>query len=245
MRLPITVTKESKETVNTNTLLDCGAGGVFMDQKFTDCNAIRMTLLKKPILAKNVDRTPNKNGTITHSVTINLTVNEWTMKTRCLVIGLGKESIILGLPWLRQHNPTVNWSTGAFEFREEAQLRCLERTKAIARKWRNTMIGSAFTWPLPPTIEEVPKEPIVKELPPVQTTVSNPVPDSLPLESSPQNEVKDDEMVIAYVRGESVIGILKLAKEVPLGNDFDEPKFSYSKTMKMISWILRSITTPR
>jgi Aspartyl protease len=126
MRLLITVAKESKEIVDMNALLDCGAGGVFMDQKFAECNAIRMIPLKKPILAKNVDGTLNKNGTITHSATIDLTVNRRTMKTRCLVTGLGKESIILGLPWLRQHNPTVNWSTGAFEFREEAHLRRLE-----------------------------------------------------------------------------------------------------------------------
>jgi gag-polyprotein putative aspartyl protease len=145
MRLPITVAKESKESIDTNALLDCGAGGVFMDQKFADRNTIRTTPLKKPILAKNVDGTLNKNGTITHSATIDLRINGRTMKTRCLVMGLGKESIILGLPWLRQHNPMVNWSTGAFEFREEAQLRCLERTKAIARKWQDTMIGSTFS----------------------------------------------------------------------------------------------------
>jgi hypothetical protein len=40
MHLLITVAKESKETINTNALLDCRAGGVFMDQKFVDRNAI-------------------------------------------------------------------------------------------------------------------------------------------------------------------------------------------------------------
>ena len=29
-----------------------------------------------------------------------------------LVIDCGKDEIILGLPWLRDNNPEVNWSTG-------------------------------------------------------------------------------------------------------------------------------------
>jgi RNase H-like domain found in reverse transcriptase/Reverse transcriptase (RNA-dependent DNA polymerase)/Integrase zinc binding domain len=255
MRLLITVAKESKETVDTNALLDCGAGGVFMDQKFAERNEIRMTPLRKPILAKNVDRTLNKNSTITHSATIDLTVNERTMKTRCLVTGLGKESIILGLPWLRQHNPTVDWSTGAFEFREEARLRRLERNKAIAKNWRDTMIGSAFTRPPPPTIptipmkltiEEVPEEPSTKEeLPVAHNVVDEPTSTSPPSESLPQDEVKDDELVIAYVRGKSVFGIFEPAKEAPLTIDFDEPKFSYSKAKKSISRVFQSISSLR
>jgi hypothetical protein len=58
-----------------------------------------------------------------------------------------------------------------------------------------------------------------------------------PLKPLPQIEVKDDEMVIAYVRGESIIGIFELAKEAPLSIDFNEPRFSYSKTTKTISRI--------
>ncbi|KAF8240649.1 hypothetical protein L208DRAFT_1064440, partial [Tricholoma matsutake] len=34
-----------------------------------------------------------------------------------LIAGLGKESVILGLPWLRRINPVIDWRIGTFQFR--------------------------------------------------------------------------------------------------------------------------------
>ena len=37
--------------------------------------------------------------------------------TRLLVTGLGSQRIILGFPWLNEHNPDIDWKTGVFEWR--------------------------------------------------------------------------------------------------------------------------------
>src|ERR1700723_2014304 len=60
MHLPITVGKSVNETVETKALLDLGAGGIFIDQRFIKTHGIKTTPLPKPILVRNVDGTQNK-----------------------------------------------------------------------------------------------------------------------------------------------------------------------------------------
>ena len=50
----------SKQTVET--LIDCGTGGLFIDQNFA--RKFQVKNLKQPIKAFNVDGTENKKGTI-------------------------------------------------------------------------------------------------------------------------------------------------------------------------------------
>ena len=67
--------------------------------------------------------------------------------------------IILGLPWLRQHNPDIDWEKGTIEFRTDPTL---VRIRAIATKARAMMKGTPFEEQKPqqtksprPTVEEV------------------------------------------------------------------------------------------
>ena len=55
---------EKDETIKTKTLLDCRAGGIFLDQNFARKHNLRTTKLEQPIRARNVDGTDNKQGTI-------------------------------------------------------------------------------------------------------------------------------------------------------------------------------------
>ena len=56
-------------------------------------------------------------GKMTHFVDLDLTIHNRKMKTRLLVSGLRKQNIILGFPWLHEHNPDINWRTGEFTWR--------------------------------------------------------------------------------------------------------------------------------
>ena len=55
---------EKDETIETKTLLDCGAGGIFLDQNFARKHNLRTMKLEQPIRARNMDGTDNKQGTI-------------------------------------------------------------------------------------------------------------------------------------------------------------------------------------
>ena len=76
MSLPIRVGEGKERIIETEALLDSGAGGMFIDQNFTKENGLLMKPLTKPILAWNVDGTLNKNGTITHYTTTDLLVGD-------------------------------------------------------------------------------------------------------------------------------------------------------------------------
>ena len=111
--------KNTKENKNVETLglIDSRAGGKFIDQNYVRNTGFKIQTLERPIIAQNVDGTENKKGKITSFVDLELTINEKKMMTRLLITGLGKQRIILGFPWLNEHNPDINWKTGEFTWR--------------------------------------------------------------------------------------------------------------------------------
>ena len=111
------------ENVETLGLIDSGAGGKFVDQNFTKKSGFKTLKLEEPLRVLNVDRTKNKRGTIKDYVELNLEINgrKSLEQPELMVTGLGKEQIILGFPWLTDHNPDINRKTGQFSWREPAK----------------------------------------------------------------------------------------------------------------------------
>ena len=102
MHLPIKVGTDTRKDVKTKALLDSGAGGVFISHEFAEKNGLETFPLKRSILVRNMDGTPNKKGTISHYTRANLEINGKKFGTSFLIAGLGDESVILGLPWLQK-----------------------------------------------------------------------------------------------------------------------------------------------
>ena len=96
-------------------LVDSGAGGIFLDKKFTLENKIALTPLDKPILVYNVDGTKNNEGTIKHCVWLKIQIGHVKINMRFLVTGLEQDRMILGLLWLKQYNPKINWKKGTMD----------------------------------------------------------------------------------------------------------------------------------
>jgi hypothetical protein len=60
----IITTPEKNKPIETQPLIDSGAGGIFMDQNYAWKQRLSLTKLEYPITAQNVDGTENKQGTI-------------------------------------------------------------------------------------------------------------------------------------------------------------------------------------
>jgi hypothetical protein len=60
----IITTPEKNKPIKTQPLVNSGAGGIFMDQNYAWEHGFNLTKLEYPIMARNVDRTKNKQGTI-------------------------------------------------------------------------------------------------------------------------------------------------------------------------------------
>jgi len=63
---------ENHEGVAVKALLDSRATGLFMDTAFTKKKEFKIEELKNPLLVRNVDRTENVGGVITHQVEYNM-----------------------------------------------------------------------------------------------------------------------------------------------------------------------------
>ena len=85
---------EKDETIKTKTLLDCGAGGIFLDQNFAWKHNIRQTKLEQPIRARNVDGTDNKQGTIRYYTDLHIKIGDRTFLEKFYITGLGNQKII-------------------------------------------------------------------------------------------------------------------------------------------------------
>ena len=102
----------SKQIIKT--LIDCGTGGMFINQNFT--KKFKAKNLDKLIMAFNVDGTKNKKGMIKSYVDLEFWIKHKKFKEWFYVTGLGKQKIILGFPWLNKHNPIIDWKKGEIKW---------------------------------------------------------------------------------------------------------------------------------
>jgi predicted aspartyl protease len=114
MSLTVDVEIESMDTAvkrHTQALIDCGATGCFIDIEWAKLNNIPTCPLTDPIPVYNVNGTANDAGAITDIADMILRYEQHSERTQLAVTRLGKQSLILGYNWLRNHNPEINWQT--------------------------------------------------------------------------------------------------------------------------------------
>ena len=92
-------------------LLDSGATDNFIDKDFVRTKGISTQNISRPIPVFNVDGSSNKAGQISKVVDIVLYYKTHSERMLLTIANLGKQSIILGYTWLKDHNPEVNWQT--------------------------------------------------------------------------------------------------------------------------------------
>ena len=86
--------------------------------------------LEQPIRARNMDGTDNKQGTIQFYTDLNIRISDQTFLERFYITRLGNQKVILGLPWLRKHNPEIDWEKGMVAWRNQ------EWSKNLVKQWR-------------------------------------------------------------------------------------------------------------
>jgi len=92
--------------------LDSGATGNFIDKDFVRTKGISTRSISRSIPVFNVDGSPNEAGQISEVVDVVLRYKTHSERTLLAVSNLGKQNMILGYTWLKDHNLEVNWQTG-------------------------------------------------------------------------------------------------------------------------------------
>lgn len=149
-------------------MVDNGATAKFFDFRFVARHRLPAHRLLRPIALQNIDGSSNSAGDITHFSRVAFTVDSITKQLDFLITDLGGEDIILGLPWLREENPLIDWKDGILHIPRPDHLRTTieEIPEVDPRPNLPTTDGS-----------------LLEEVTPVSTPVTTPVLERPPLDT--------------------------------------------------------------
>ncbi len=108
--VPVTLRTEA-ETLNIAAMIDSGAAGNFMSVDFAHKNSTPLIRCLSPLAVEAVDGRPLGSGRITH-LTSRLTLITGALHQEIIqfyIISTLHAPVILGLPWLRKHDPSISW----------------------------------------------------------------------------------------------------------------------------------------
>ena len=124
--IPILIDFEGRQ-LPCSAMLDSGAGGNFMDLTFAREKNIPLTMKAAPVDLETVDGSPLSSGPATHeTIELQLLIEpDHHEKIHFSLIASPKFPVILGIPWLATHNPSVDWETHCIRFPSEfCSLNC-------------------------------------------------------------------------------------------------------------------------
>ena len=104
-------------TSDAHILVDCGASGLgYISNSFVDLHNLPCVPLPYNIPIYNVDGSQNIAGSIKRLCTMDMQIGGHKERITFRVTETGSSNIILGLDWLRLHDPLINWSKGKLLF---------------------------------------------------------------------------------------------------------------------------------
>ena len=96
-------------------LIDSSAQSLLISKSFSFLNHFPEISLKKPILIHSIDGKPLSNRFISHTVLTNCCIQEHTKYKTCGIVEMNCD-LVLGIDWLQQHNPSIDWESNEISF---------------------------------------------------------------------------------------------------------------------------------
>jgi len=107
--LPVEIgTTDTSKLHSVKAFLDSRATGSFINRESVRSKGINTQTLSCNILVFNIDGSPNKAGQISEVVDVVLQYKTHSERMLLAVSGLGKQNLILGYNWLKDHNPKID-----------------------------------------------------------------------------------------------------------------------------------------
>jgi len=107
------------ESVTINAMIDSGGTEDFIDSEVFDKHGIKMVIAKNPREIYLADGKPSAMGSVTHMTKVPMDISSHRELATFQVVNLQNHEVILGMPWLRQHNPTIDWNDKRITFNSE------------------------------------------------------------------------------------------------------------------------------
>lgn len=131
-------------------LIDNGSQVTLVSKKFIDSMGTSiLRKLGKPINLYNAGG--ELHGTLSHLASIRLDINGHVESLQAFVTHLPFYNIILGDPWLRYHNPHINWCKRTLKFKRCVRTGCIDRIVVV----NSYDPRSSAPQPQPPIVHKV------------------------------------------------------------------------------------------
>jgi hypothetical protein len=103
--------------IDTHALVDCGCTGLsFMNEAFTHQHNFPRDQLKNPKTVKVINGHPISSRDITEYVKVQCTIGDHHETLTAYITSLGHYPLVLGIPWLKRHDVTINFANNDIKF---------------------------------------------------------------------------------------------------------------------------------
>ena len=118
--------------VSINAMIDSGATEDFIDKTICDKHQIPRILAERAREIYLADGNLSEMGPITHIAKVVINIGSHQEIATLQVANLQNHEIILGMPWLKGHNPKIDWENEKITFDSERCITwCLEKSATI------------------------------------------------------------------------------------------------------------------
>ena len=100
-------------------MVDSGATEDFINSEVYEKYGIKMVKTKNPREIYLADGKPSAMGPVTHLTEVPMDISNHRELATFQVANLQHHEVILGMPWLREHNPTIDWREKKITFNSE------------------------------------------------------------------------------------------------------------------------------
>ena len=138
---------------NTIAMVDCGATASFIDSSFAQLHGLTFTPLQHPRDLTVADGRSVSSRAITHTVQISFAIGLHSKVLHLFATTLGQYPVVLGLPWLRNHDPHICFGENTITFDSR---HCLDHCVSTHQAVKIYGIDTTFD-----TLHEIQKQPQV------------------------------------------------------------------------------------
>ena len=147
-------------------LVDSGATTTFINKSVVETHNLVTYRLATPFNVINADGTSNKHGRIQDSVRAYLEIGSHKSNNHMLVTDLGNKDMIIGMTFLRKHNPEIDWAPREWRFTRcpetcghracKSQQISQDKVDTLEMQW-----WRSWDYPLDHLEEDCPKNPYI------------------------------------------------------------------------------------
>ena len=124
--------QREKKTVTINAMVDSGATEDFINSEVCKKHGFKMIKAKNPRKIYLVDGKPSAMEPVTHLTEVPMDISNHRELATFQVANLQHHEVILGMPWLREHNPTLDWKEKKITFNgERCTTFCLHSSPVV------------------------------------------------------------------------------------------------------------------